>query len=261
MKISRIILYDEPSVPEINLDNLIQFTHKTIGILPEKRRSILTYSNIETLKEIAASRIFKLSKPYKKHIPTIEEIEFEKKNVIDTSANQNITYYDGFELQNALGKTIPKNELGENIFHVIFTNKFTCTYDHNDYRYHGRALIASNPSIISTTGIIEAPAKPREYYIELITKSRQGVNLDTLKEKYKGTFLEYHDSRLSKIVEGYFLQALFFYETAQPFCDDKECRLYNAHWQKDLLYSQLETEGICKTHKEILEKIRIKSNS
>ncbi len=257
MKISKIIFYDEPSVPEINLDNLIKFTKKTTGILPEKRESILTFGNDETSKDIAASRIFKLSTPYKKHIPTIEEIEFEKRNMIDTGANQNITYYDGFELQCSLGKIIPKEELSEDIFHVIFTNKLTCTYDCNDYRYHGRALIGANPSIISTTGIIEAPAKPREYYIEMITKSRQGVNVEALKEKYKGAFLEYHDSRLDVVVEGYFLQALFYYETLEPFCKNKECRLFNAHWQKDLLHSQLEIGKLCQRHQEILEKLII----
>ena len=258
MKVSRIIFYDEPSVPEINLDNLIKFTYKTIGVLPEKRNAIITFSNNKTPREIAASRIFKLSVPYKKHIPTDEEIEFEKKNIIDSSTNQNITYYDGFELQSALGKIIPKDELKEEIFHVIFTNKLTCTYDYNDYRYHGRALIGTNPSIISTTGIIEAPAKPREYYMELITKSRQGVNIDTLKEKYRGAFLENHDSRLSRIVEGYLLQALFYYETLEPFCDNKECRLYNAHWQKDLIHSQLEIGRLCQKHQEILEKLTVR---
>lgn len=257
MKISRIIFYDEPSVPEIDLDNLVRFTQNTFGILPEKRKSILTLANEDMPKDIAETRIFKLSMPYTKHTPTSEEIEFEKKNIIDTSANQNITYYDGFELQNILGKIIPKDELKEDTFHVIFTNKLTCTYDYNDYRYHGRALIGTNPSIISTTGIIEAPAKPREYYMELITKSRQGVNIDHLKEKYKGTFLEYHDFRLSKIIEGYFLQALFYYETLEPFCENKDCRLFNAHWQKDLLHSQLESAKLCQKHQEILEKMTI----
>ena len=258
MKISKIIFYDEPSVPEINLNNLIEFTYKTIGILPEKRESILNFCKDETPNEIASSRIFKLSIPYRKHIPTREEIDFEKKNIIDTSANQNITYYDGFELQNILGKIIPKEEQREDIFHIIFTNKLTCTYDYSDYRYHGRALIATNPSIISTTGIIEAPAKPREYYMELITKSKIGVNIETLKEKYKGSFLEYHDSRLTKVVEGYLLQAFFYYETLEPFCNNKNCRLFNAHWQKDLLHSQLDIGKLCEKHQKILNKLKTK---
>ena len=254
MKTSRIIFYDEPAVPEINLDNLTKFVYKTLGILPEKRESVLTFSEHKTAEEIAASRIFKLSVPYKRHIPTGEEIEFEERNIADTSANHNITYYDGFELQNVLGKIIPKDELTDDILHVIFTNKMTCTYDYSDYRYHGRALIGSNPAIISTTGIIEAPAKPREYYMELITNSRQGVNVDILKEKYRGTFLEYHDPRLDMVIEGYFLQAFFYYETAEPFCNDKECRLFNAHWQKDLLHSQLAGK-LCQNHQDIIKEL------
>lgn len=253
MKTSRIIFYDEPAVPEIDLDNLAKFVYKTVGILPEKRKPILTLGGHHGMaEEVAASRIFKLSVPYKRHTPTVEEIEFEERNIADASANRNITYYDGFELQSALGKAIPRDELTEDTFHVIFTNKMTCTYDYGDYRYHGRALIGSNPAIISTTGIIEAPAKPREYYMELITNSRQGVNVDVLKEKYRGTFLEYHDSRLSTVVEGYFLQALFYYETAEPFCGDKECRLFNAHWQKDLLHSQIAGK-LCQRHQDTMK--------
>ena len=255
MKVSKVIFYDEPSVPEINLDSLVEFTKK-IGISAEKRESILTFGDVETPRKIAQSRIFKLSVPFKKHVPTAEEIEFEKKNIENTGNNPNITYYDGIELQNELGFLIPKNELIQDILHVIFTNKLSCTYDYTDDRYHGRALIGSNPAIISTTGIIEAPAKPREYYLELISQSRMGVNLDSLRKKYHGTYLEYHDDRLPTIVEGYFLQTLFYYITGDAFCDDKNCRLFNAHWQKDLLHSQINIGKLCHKHQMILDSVK-----
>lgn len=116
-------------------------------------------------------------------------------------------------------------------------------------------MIGSNPAIISTTGIIEAPAKPREYYYDLMTNFTQGINVESIKQKYKGTYLEYHDSRLSKIIEGYLLQGIFYYETGEPFCDDSECRLFNAHWQKDLLHSQLEKSELCQNHQTILKNI------
>ena len=257
LKTSKIIFYDEPSVPEINLDDLVKFAKENLGVDCEKRGPIMKLADSATLKGIAASRISKLSVPFQRHEPTIEEIEFEEKNKEDISHNKHITYYDGVELQNAFAKAIPHSENTVEFFHVIFTNKLTCTYDPADYRYHGRALIGSNPSIISTTGIIEAPAKPREYYMELITKSRLGVNTDTLKKKYAGTFLEYHDSRLGKIVEGYFLQAFLYYESGEAFCADKDCRLFNAHWQRDLLHSQLENGKMCDKHeKMILEKVK-----
>ena len=64
--------------------------------------------------------------------------------------------YDGFELQKILRRFNCNNET----LHIIITNRLTCTFDENDKRYHARAVICANPAIISTTGIIEAPAKP-----------------------------------------------------------------------------------------------------
>ena len=137
---------------------------------------------------------------------------------------------------------------------IIFTNKLTCTFDENDFRYHARALIGSNPVIISTTGIIEAPAKPKQYYLDLMTNFTK-EKIDEVKEKYKGKFLEYNDSRISEIIEGYVLQAIMYYETGDAFCEDKGCRLFNAHWQKDLFYSQLENKKLCNKHQKSIRKL------
>ena len=253
MKISKIILYDEPAVPEIQLYDLVKFLRETFSVIVETRKNILKFSSKDTAFKIAECKIFNLRKDFEKHAPTHEEISFEESNVHDTAKTENIIMYDGFRLQKVLSNLISETEDTENIFHVFFTNKLTCTYDYNDYRYHGRSLIGSNPSIISTTGMIEAPAKPREYYYDLMTNFTQGVNVETIKQKYKGTYLEYNDSRLSKIVEGYLLQTIFYYETSEPFCDNSECRLFNAHWQKDLLHSQLEVRKLCEKHQKILK--------
>lgn len=255
MKISKIILYDEPSVPQIKIEKLGNFLEKIFPVKVEIRPNILKYSSKETSIKIAESKIYHLKKDFEKHIPTHEEIMFEESNIQDTSITENIIMYDGFQLQKIFSDVISKQENLENSFHVCFTNKLTCTFDYNDYRYHGRALIGANPSIISTTGIIEAPAKPREYYHDLMVNFPLGINVDSIKQKYKGSYLEYNDPRLSTIVEGYLLQAIFYYETGQPFCEDLECRLFNAHWQKDLLHSQMDIGKLCKKHQDILANI------
>ena len=103
--------------------------------------------------------------------------------------------------------------------------------------------------------MIEAPAKPREYYLSLLTNMTQGLNIDSIKNQFKGTYLQYHDSKLSEIIKGYAMQALFYYLTGEPFCESKECRLFNAHWQSDLLQSQIQNGKLCSMHQEILEKI------
>jgi hypothetical protein len=163
--------------------------------------------------------------------------------------------YDGFELQNIISENI---SITDDTLHIIFTNKLTATFDNDDFRYHARALISSNPIIISTTGIIEAPAKPKQYYLDLLTNFSEG-KIEEIKEKYKGEFLEYHDSRLNEIAEGYVLQAILYYGTGEAFCEKKECRLFNAHWQKDLFYSQIENKNFVTNIKKILKKVK-KSN-
>lgn len=252
MKISKIFLYDEPSVPEIDISRLADFLKNTFSVDVEVRKNIFRYADDTTARLIAACRIYKTKKPFEKHTPTQEEIDFEKLNIVDSSATENIVLYDGFEFQKVISSLIPSNESTIDRLHIVFTNKLTCTFDQSDYRYHGRAVIGSNPSIISTTGIVEAPAKPREYYFDLLSNFTKGVNIDSVKKKYEGMYLKYHDQRLSKIIEGYLLQAIFYYNTGEPFCEKQDCRLFNAHWQKDLLYSQLEVGKLCDKHQKIL---------
>ena len=255
MKISKISLYDEPSVPEIKITELSKFIKNTFRIEVEIRKNIFSNVSEKLSKEIAACRIYDTKKPFKRHEPSMEEIIFEQGNFSSENQNENIVMYDGYQLQQILEKIIPQNELVLENFHVIFTNKLTCTFDNNDFRFHGRALIGSNPSIISTTGIIEAPAKPKEFYLELMSRFAQGLNIESVKKKYQGQFLEYHDKRISEVVKGYILQAIFYIITGDPFCENLDCRLNNAHWQRDLLYSQLEIGKLCQKHQKIIDEL------
>ena len=252
MRITKVVLYDEPSVPEINIDEVSRFIKETFNVMVEKRMPIIHLCSSDILYEIAASKIENSEMQFQGHIPTVKDIEVETRQT-DVSGVQDATYYDGFELQNALTGAIPEEEATLDILHIIFTDRLTCTYDHADSRYHGRAIIGSNPAIISTTGIIEAPAKSREYHIEMMINSRIGTDIDIVKEKHRGSFLEYHDPRLSDIVKGYVLQAIFYHETGDAFCDDVNCRLYNAHWQRDLLHSQVKIRKLCSAHQKILD--------
>ncbi|MGI0089405.1 MAG: DUF6775 family putative metallopeptidase [Nitrosopumilaceae archaeon] len=258
MKISTVFLYNEPSIPEIKIEDLGEFIKKNFHVKVEIRENIFSYfkNSIKSVAcELAACRIFDTKKPFEKHNPTAEEIEFEEDSFMHNK-EINIVMYDGFEFQKIITNLLPENELQENQFHLVCTSKLTCTYDFEDYRYHGRAVICSNPSIISTTGMIEAPAKPREYYLGLLTNMMQGINIDMIKNHFKGRYLEYHDKRLGDVIKGYAMQALFYYLTGESFCESKDCRLYNAHWQDDLLHSQIQIGKLCNKHQKILDNIK-----
>jgi Probable metallopeptidase family (DUF6775) len=84
----------------------------------------------------------------------------------------------------------------------------------------------------------------------------QGLNLDALKEQFKGKFLEYHDKNLDKVVRGYALQAIFYYLPLEQFCDSRDCILNNVHWQEDLIHTQIELGSLCDRHQKILESIK-----
>ena len=251
MKTNKIILYDEPKVPEIQLKRIKNFLQELFPIKVEIRKNIFQYSETKISDEIARTRIYNLKKPFKK-----QNLESENPNTQEGDQNKKETkLHDGFEFQKLVTNIIPENENILEILHVIFTDYLVCTFDENDFRYHARALIGSNPTLISTTGIIEAAAKPKQYYLEQITNSFFG-NFENTKKKYKGEFLEYHDTRISKIAEGYILQAIIYYETGNPFCTHNDCRLYNAHWQKDLLFTQIENRQFCKKHTQVLNQLK-----
>jgi hypothetical protein len=64
------------------------------------------------------------------------------------------------------------------------------------------------------------------------------------------------DPRTTEVLKGYLAQAIFYYMTGEPFCEERECRLFNAHWQEDLLHAQLDGgSDLCAKHERMLAEI------
>ena len=263
MNFKKIILYNEPAIPVIDIKQLRNSLEEYFPIQVEIKDNIFKQFSTKNINKLSNSRVSDIRNPFSEHKSSSIEIEFEKKlcqdsslmnttvKVEDAKKINQVFMYDGFELQKILRCFNNNNET----MHIILTNRLTCTFDENDERYHARAVICANPAIISITGIIEAPAKPREYYFDVMSLKAQGLEIDSVKEKYKDEFLEYNDKRLTKVLEGYILQIIFYNITGESFCEDIKCMLNNAHWQKDLLLSQLTIGKLCKKHKDILTRI------
>ena len=213
-------------------------------------------------KRLAKTKVFDISDPEKVYDPFPVEIEHEKEQILHP---KNITgvMYDGIKMQNFYRSLIPENELGFSHLHIMFTSRLVGTWEKGDGRYHARVSVYGYPSIISTTGVVEAPAKPREFYVLRKALMASGVErelaTEELKEKFSGQFIDNDDERFTDILKGYIMQAVFYHITFDPFCEDKNCRLFNAHWQEEMIHAQLEGKEFCDKHEGILKKMNYRT--
>ncbi len=247
MKCTNIILYDEPSTPEICLDGVVKYLDSLLHVTTERKESLFLNLDLSTAERLAVTKIQDTKRPFSSHIPTHSDIRAEIHNDIKTNL------YDGFELQRVLSSVIDTKHDMDDTLHIVFTDRLTCTFDPNDYRYHARTWIGGNPAIISTTGMIEAPARPREFYLEMWSNPSRAREIE---ERYQEQFLTYHDVRLGAIAKRYALQVALYYMTGEAFCDQRDCHMYNAHWQSELLSSLIKDTSLCAKHRDIIHKLQ-----
>jgi hypothetical protein len=231
----------------------IEIRERFLSLIPENDLGSVA-------KELVATKVFDVSDPRKVYEPFPVEINHEKERISDSNKNTAGMLYDGFRLQRLFREIIPKSESSFKHLHIIFTNRSIATWDSGDGRYHARTSVYGFPSIISIPGIVEAPAKPREFYIQRKALVASGMARELveeeLKEKFRDRFIDYDDPRMTDIVKGYIMQAFFYHIMFEPFCDDKNCRLFNAHWQEDMIHAQLDEPEFCERHEGILRNIK-----
>lgn len=243
MRISRVFLYGEPSAPGISMESLSGFLQEILGVEAIVRQPIGRLCGQDAVRAIESCRV---ANPYRPHDPAAHA------ETADAPDND-MPIHDGYHLLDVLGGLL---EQDRGLFHVVFTDLLVGTYDQSDMRYHGRALVAANPCLVSTTGMVEAPARPRDYCIEVMAAQMAGAGTGGVESRHAGRFLAYGDGRLQAAAEGYALQAILYFETGEAFCGDRDCRLFNAHWQADLIRSQVTSGRLCGRHRSILDDIR-----
>ena len=258
----QVHLYLEPSSSTLKIDEVAGYVKDMLACKVDVRPEFFTYFSSQDRLDyiantIARTKVFDPHKPFVIHEPAPIEIAFEKKVLSNPGKRYLGILYDGFELQTVFNELIPSEENNLEHIHITFTNRLVCTYSEDDSRYHYRSIICGYPTIICTSGIVEAPAKPKEFYfLQQHYASMGNTNLDEVKKKFEGRFIDYDDARLTEVVKGYVMQGLFYYITGNPFCANKECRLLNAHWQEDLIESQINKGNFCQDHLKILSEFK-----
>ncbi len=241
---------------------------RVTGLRVTVRREFLLHHAAKKLDAIAsavaATRVTDVTRPLApSDAPPVPLVLFERRLLETPERRVPGVLYDGVLLQAIHRSVLPPEETTLRVAHIAFTSRLPGTFDDADRRYHARACVLGYPALVSTSGIVEAPAKPRGFYAAKrgLQIESADVRYEALKEQYAGRFVDYDDPRLTQIAKGYVLQALFYQMTGEPFCEDPDCVLFNAHWQEDLIHAQVESGLLCASHRKVAEALRRRRRS
>lgn len=225
MRISRIILYGDAVGYAVSVSRLASFLSDTFG-MDVLQRSLY----MEDLPDSC--------RPQSMYRP------------LSGPGGRSRSIYDGYcILEEIIGRL--QNSSGD--FHAVLMNAPMGTYDEDTMKYHTRALLMANPCLVSLPGIIWAAARPRDYCVQMMYAYGTGLDTVDIEAKHATRYITASDPRMQSAAEGYLMQAIFYYATGEAFCMDTGCRLYNAHWQEELVRSQTCPGKLCWRHQAILE--------
>jgi hypothetical protein len=267
-----VYLYGEPAIGELDTGQLASYVTALLPGLHVEARPAFVEHHLSSLfpdeRQVTLGRLArafaqaKVSNPLQSEravAPLAGEVDYERRRLEALGIKTFGLLYDGIEVMHVLGALIPPQERGLDSVHIILTNQLLGTWEAADCRYHARVVVFGYPSIISTSGVVEAPARPREYYV--LKQRYQALGMQDaavlrLGDDFRGRFLDYGDSRLAEVMKGYVAQSLFYHLSGDPFCENEDCRLYNAHWQEEVIRSQIKAGSpFCSFHEKELQNL------
>jgi hypothetical protein len=267
----RIYLYSEPAAPALNISELGQYVRAKLPRLElQVRGSFLDFHlpSSPGEREEAIGRLAlgfaeaKIRNPARQEpdfTPLPGEVAYERKRLTSPSPTFGLLY-DGFRVMTLLQELLPPDERRLDQIHIAFTNQLLGTWEESDRRYHARVAVFGFPNLISTTGLVEAPAKPREFYLlkqQYAALGMPDAAVVGLEGQLGGQFIGHGDERITEAMKGYVIQSVFYALAGDPFCPDKNCRLYNAHWQQEVIQAQLTSPyEFCPLHRQQLEEMQ-----
>lgn len=254
---TKVFIYSDYTSTSLDIDFVIEHLRQ-YGLQIEDRGNLIGFlsPSEEVLYKLAndfsSTYIDDISTPLNILNPVDStEVELEVNKLLGRKDLQG-KFYDGNWIQRILYRLFSEkvnHELNSGCIHLIFTSRLFGTYE--DRRYHARVVLTGTPALISTSGLVEAPAKPREYYYVKGRLIQSGLGTGELDNMYRGRFVEYDDPKISSILPSYALQAIFYELTGNAFCDNPHCCLSNSHWQEEVLKVQYEGEP-CDSCKDLI---------
>lgn len=159
--------------------------------------------------------------------------------------------YESGALQAVLRLLIAEEERAGDRLHVMFTANYLGVWREDEAYLRLQAAALGLPSIISTSGLVEALALPKQYHFLRQQMAVLGVEAD-VEEIFADETVGYGDPRLNEICKGYILQALYFQMTRETGCSDPECRLHIVPSHVETLKTQVTGKpGLCERHRDL----------
>jgi len=262
----KLVLYRDESTPSLEIDQTATYLKEILGIPAEARQDFFAEYGQGKMRRIAEriaeSRVRNLEKPFQREKAAYGEVEFELRFLEGPTKKVPGVLYDGLQFERILIGLLPREMKTAALHHIVFSSRLIGTFE-KDGRYHAHVILCGYPSIVSTSGVVEAPAKPKDYYVikQRFVEAGVAVPFELLKERFEGEFIDYDDPRITEVLKGYALQCAVHSIAGEPFCQNRKCRLYDAHWQSELIEAQLHGDRFCKRHREMLATIRRASES
>lgn len=194
--------------------------------------------------------------------PLPMEIRYEERKMEDGSSREG-PIYEGFTFVELLNRFFPFKSRA--VLPVLITDRLIATFD-ADGRYHLRTCVLTGMwNLLSVSGLVHAPAKPREYYF---IKGVLGDRMDEVARKevenlFDGMVLKKGHPALHEAAKSLLLQAVFYSIFGEEFCNIPDCRLYNPHWQEEVFRALVKERGelgLCEKHIKMLEVIKHDQN-
>ena len=80
-------------------------------------------------------------------------------------------------------------------------------------------------------------------------------DIEDLKKQFAGLYIDYVDHRIKLYYNWIYYSSSFFLLTdGDPFCSNAGCKLFNVHWQDDLIRAQVNSQRIRKRDLVLLDK-------
>jgi hypothetical protein len=150
---------------------------------------------------------------------------------------------------------IPAEERGEDILHLVFITQCIGRFVAGESHFRLQIVQHGEPAIISTTGMVEAPALPREYAFRRAQLLSFGM--DEAAEELDGLFAEetfrHEDPRINRVATGIALQAVFQRACGEVGCTEPTCPLRLAATHDELVQAHLSDDSrLCDRHARML---------